>query len=91
MKLTAEEGREVVFDDHADWATVPGTRRAVEHTRWSVIYEAVFYHKPTDKHYSLSWGVGATESQDERPFEYDEPEPEEVELREVTEKKWVGV
>ena len=80
-----------MYDDHADWIQVKGTERVIETGRWSIYYSAVFRHVPTNKHYELSWSVGATEHQEESPFEYDDPTPIEVELKEVTKKEWVAV
>jgi len=45
-----------------------------------------------DKYYQAFYQVGATESQDERPWEYDDlVEITEVEQKEVMVKKWVTV
>jgi len=50
----------------------------VEVSRWSIHYRLVF--KIDNKFYSAPYSKGATESQDESPFEYD---PEEIECEEV--------
>lgn len=64
--------------------------RIIDTTRWSIIHEIVFADK--GKFYMTTYSEGATERQDERPWEYeDEIECEEVELREVKIKKWVPV
>lgn len=58
--------------------------------RWSIYHEIVFADK--GKFYMTTYSEGATECQDERPWEYeDEIECTEVELREVKVKKWVPV
>lgn len=50
----------------------------IDKSRWSIIHELVFkYH---GKFYATTYRYGATESQDERPFEYD---PDEIECKEV--------
>lgn len=57
-------------------------------SRWSVHHEIVFLHD--GKFYETHYSEGATESQDESPWEYDdEVECYEVELKEVLVKKWV--
>jgi len=90
MKLTGDEARMVVCDDNADWEEVSGTRHTVDHTRWSVVYEAVFLHRPSGKHYFFVWAVGATESQDQRPYEdEDEVELTEAVQKEITRVEWV--
>jgi len=91
MKLTQEEGRNIVCGEQAGWLNVVGTEKVVDTSRWSIQYEGIFKHLESGKFYRLNWQVGATESQDESPFEYDKPEPCEVEEREVTKKEWVPV
>ena len=62
----------------------------IDTTRWSIIHEIVF--EDNGKFYRATYSEGATECQDERPWEYeDEVECEEVELREVKVKKWMPV
>lgn len=51
-------------------------------SRWSISYERVFSYK--DKFYETHYSVGATEMQDEGPYEYD---PDEVECKEVFPKE----
>lgn len=62
----------------------------IDTTRWSIVHEIVFSDK--GKFYMTTYSEGATECQDEKPWEYDdEVECVEVELREVKVKKWVPV
>jgi hypothetical protein len=42
--------------------------RVIGNGRWSIEHEIVFKHE--DKFYRTTYSVGATESQDERPWEY---------------------
>ena len=69
----------------------------VEHTRWSVVHECIIKHKPSGKYYDASYSEGATEMQDESPFEYDDVdengclELDEVEPYEVTVTKYKAV
>jgi hypothetical protein len=48
--------------------------------RWSVHHEMVFKDVETGKFYLTNYSIGATEQQDERPFEYG---PDEIECDEV--------
>jgi len=65
-------------------------REIVDTSRWSIIYSIVFKHE--GKFYQTSYSIGATESQDEGPWEYEEEvECTEVELEEVMVKRWVRV
>lgn len=64
--------------------------RIIDTTRWSIVHEIVF--EDNGKFYQTTYSEGATEMQDERPWEYeDEVECEEVELREEKVKKWMSV
>lgn len=51
-------------------------------TRWSVINELIFKDKESGKLYRTNYSVGATECQDESPFEYDTDYIECVEVKE---------
>lgn len=62
----------------------------IENSRWSIIHEIIF--EDNGKFYKTEYSVGATEMQDERPWEYeDEIECTEVELKKVTVTKWVDI
>lgn len=59
--------------------------------RWSIYHSVIFKDTETGKHYSSSYSVGATECQDEKPYEYESDEIEccEVVEKEVVVKQWV--
>lgn len=60
-------------------------------SRWSVFHTIVFQDKD-GKFYEASYSCGATECQDESPWEYEQIiECTEVEQREVPVNKWVSV
>ena len=60
----------------------------IDTSRWSIIKEIVFQDKD-GKYYQTTYSEGATECQEEAPWEYeDEVECVEVELREVKIMKW---
>ena len=62
----------------------------VDTSRWSIHHRIIFEDK--GKFYETYYSEGATEMQDESPWEYeDEVDCTEVELREVKVKKWVPV
>lgn len=64
--------------------TITGT------TRWSIWHSIVFEFD--GKFYLANYSVGATEYQDERPWEYeDEVECIEVEKKQVSVEQWVPV
>lgn len=65
--------------------------KIVDNGRWSIYHEIVFEDKD-GKHYSAGYSVGATESQDESPWEYNSQiECTEVEQKPVTIIEWVPV
>lgn len=52
----------------------------INKSRWSIIYEIVFKDTNTGKFYNSCYSRGATECQDERPYQ---DEGDEVECQEV--------
>ena len=67
------------------------SEETIDNTRWSIIKEIVFQDKD-GKYYQTTYSEGATECQDESPWEYEkEVECVEVELKEVLVKKWIPV
>jgi len=91
MKLTGQEAREVVWEEHPDWEQA-SSPEIYDTSRWSNLFSGVFKHLPTDKYYEFCWSQGATECQDEQPFEYEkEVEPILVEKQIVQVEKWVAI
>ena len=86
MKLTNEQARQVVQED--TWRFEIVEDEISDHRRWSVSHACIFRDRKTGKHYQVTYDVGATEKQDERPFEYTDPDPVEVEKVEVTVTQW---
>jgi hypothetical protein len=76
MKLSKEEACEIINDDHEEWDTIKIQTNG--NSRWSIRKSGIFKHLPTGKFYELEWSQGATEHQDERPFQYSDPDPIEV-------------
>lgn len=50
------------------------------HSRWSLLFKMVFKDKSSDRHYITRYSQGATECQDERPYD---DSPDEIECVEV--------
>lgn len=62
----------------------------VDTSRWSIHYKIIF--EDNGKYYQTYYSSGATECQDERPWEYDdEVDCTEVEKRQVMVEKWMPV
>ena len=91
MKFKREELQRMAYEDSERLEIVE--RKISDSSRWSIHYSVVFRDNETDKHYSSYYSVGATEYQDESPYEYESEEVEcqEVELKEVLVKKWVAI
>jgi hypothetical protein len=54
----------------------------IDHRRWVVVYEVIFKHQ--GKFYRTRFERGATEYQNQAPYEY---EPDEIECQEVSPEK----
>lgn len=52
----------------------------IDSGRWSLVYERIYKDLDTGKLYSTTYSAGATECQDERPYENDGPEVEFTEV-----------
>jgi len=77
MKLTSEEARDIVCEDTSTWQLVE--EDFIDNTRWSIIYCAIHRHLESGKCYEFNYSVGATECQDESPYEFED----EVIVKEV--------
>lgn len=69
LKLTPNEGQSIVGEDHEDFVTIK--EDIIDTSRWCIIYDIVVKRVSDGKFFKSSYRVGATESQDERPYEYD--------------------
>ena len=67
MKFAKEFLQEAVYDDNDETDTI--VNEIIDSTRWSVVYWFVFKYQ--GKFYGTTYTVGATEQQDEAPFEHD--------------------
>lgn len=62
----------------------------IDNSRWSIHHKIIFKYE--DKFYEAYYSVGATESQDEGPWDYeDEVDCTEVKQVEVMTKQWLPV
>ncbi len=82
LTITRDEAIDMLDGEHPDYETVndeiSGKRR------WSVDHWFVVKRKSDGRFFGDCYSVGATESQDERPWEYDEPDFKEVFAKTVT-------
>jgi len=79
------------IDDNSPWSIVEND--IIDTSRWSEIYSFTIHNKETDKYYNTTYSCGATECQDEGPWEYEGKlvDVTEVEPKEVTVIKYVPV
>lgn len=66
IELEDSDGVEIISQD------------IIDQSRWSTHWRTVF--KFQDRFYETFYSIGSTESQDERPYDY---EPDEIEIDEV--------
>jgi len=76
LNLTSEQGRDIVYGDDSNFVTIED--KIVRTRRWSVVYEIVVQRKTDGKYFKDVYQRGATEMQDEQPYEYSEPNFTEV-------------
>lgn len=84
MLFKKEFLRDLARDDYDEDEVKVIYTALIDTSRWSEIYEQVFLFN--EKYYRTSYSTGATEQQDESPYEYD---PEEIECEEVVPKEVV--
>jgi len=91
MILTNQESQEILWGENDEYEIVSDD--VEDNDRWSIHHCLVVKHLPTDKFYQTYYSVGATEQQDESPFELgdDKNEWDEVEQVEVLTKVWKAV
>jgi len=77
MKFKKEILQELAYDCEFDDIEIV-ENELVDSSRWSLHYHLIFKYK--DRFYSTTYSRGATECQEERPFEYG---PDEIECCEV--------
>lgn len=76
LNLTKEQARDIINGDDSNFITIES--KIVGESRWSVVIEIVVQRKSDGKYFQDAYRRGATEMQDESPYDYSEPEFEEV-------------
>ncbi len=76
LNLTKKQGQEIVSGDSREFKTIED--KIIENGRWTLTYEIVIQRKSDNKFFSDTYRRGATESQEERPYEFDAPTFKEV-------------
>lgn len=71
LTFTEEEARNIVWEDHEDFDVI--SDEIYETRRWVSAHEVIVKNKITGKFYHSCYEQGLTESQDQSPYEYEEP------------------
>ena len=87
--FTKEIMQEIAWNDCKEAEIIEDN--IIDTTRWSVVHEIVFKYE--GKFYQSNYSKGATEQQDENPYEYDDEfiKCTEVEQKQVLVYQWVEV
>lgn len=76
LKLTVEDARLLITEDLEGYEVIKD--EITDNSRWSVNHEITFKRISDGKYFQGHYSRGATEMQDESPFEYSDSEFEEV-------------
>jgi len=83
-EFTRQELEDLELPESAVFDTIVG------HSRWSVQHEIIFRDPAGSRHWRTWYSVGATENQDEYPWEYDDVIAcVEVEQKQISKIAWV--
>lgn len=74
--LTKDEARDILNGLNEEFKVIQD--KVVYTTRYLIVNELVVQRLSDNKFFADSYNVGATESQDERPWKYSEPDFKEV-------------
>lgn len=77
INLSKEQARELTYGiELEDFIVIDNILE--DTSRWSLNYRLIIQRKSDGKYFADYYSVGATEIQDERPWEYSEPNFKEV-------------
>lgn len=79
MKLSKDEAKEIVWQNHEDFEDVKDTEEIIGQSRWTTSFSKVVKQLSTGKFFEICWDKGSTEVQDGQEMFYEN----EVELPEV--------
>jgi len=71
LTFSSETAREIIFDDDEDFRLVETEQ--LTNSRWSLHYRTVVKRTADGKFFATVYSKGATEYQEERPFDNDPP------------------
>lgn len=68
--LSAADALAAISGDHEDFDVIE--EKVIGVSRWSIYYGATLQNKKDQKFYGVTYSTGATEMQDEYPFQYED-------------------
>ncbi len=71
LELTKEQARELIWEDTEGFTVI--SDEMTSQSRWSIHHCVVVKREADGKYFEGTYSKGATENQDESPFEYEEP------------------
>lgn len=77
LELTREEAKGILWGETEGYKIIKD--EIVNTTRWSVVHSLVIQRESDGKYFQDNYCRGATECQDESPWEYNPPNFDEVE------------
>jgi len=89
ITLTGEEGRKIVWGETENYHII--SDEIIDHGRWSILHEAIVLKVDEGNFYQTHYSVGATEYQDESPYEYGDATFERVTPVQTTVTKYEKV
>jgi hypothetical protein len=77
LELTKEEAKNIISEENEENYDI--VHQEISYTsRWTIYYDIVIYQKSTGKYFKDEYSVGATEIQNERPYDRTIPDFTEV-------------
>ena len=68
VNIPGEDAREIIYGDESDFKIVQD--EMIDHSRWSILHRLIVQRVSDGLFFESTYRVGATESQDESPWEY---------------------
>lgn len=81
FEVTEDQARDIVYGDNPDFKVVEETER--KNGRWCIQHDMVLKRLSDGTFWNTVFSVGATESQDQQAFEYDDSKFTQVYPHEV--------
>jgi hypothetical protein len=72
IEISKKTAQELVWEGESDGFTVV-KKVITAHSRWAILYMLVFRRNDDGQLFGADYRVGATEYQDEEPFQYQDP------------------